>query len=91
MRRMSKIQIIPTLKRSMLIKRRSRLGGAPQADALAEAQKDVFDQLVNPMQLATKRDLAKMEGRLTRATYNAMYGMIGAVIAVAGIAVAILK
>lgn len=64
-----------------------------QAEALANAQREAFEEMVSTRELATKADiarlenkmdgrLAEMEVRLTKAMYNALVGFAAVIAAV---------
>ena len=51
--------------------------GVPQAQAngMAEAQKEAFEQMISTRELATKRDLLELEARLAK-SHNAMLAWV---------------
>lgn len=76
-----------------------------QADALANAQNSAFAEMVATSELATQKDItrldnhmvqlekqmAEMETRLVKSFHNALFGFTGVIIAAVAAAVAILK
>lgn len=62
-----------------------------QADLIARTEQTREENLTASRDIATRRDLAEMEVRITRAMYNAMFGLVAAVAAIAGVIIAIIK
>lgn len=62
-----------------------------QADLIAKTQEVRIDAVVRAGDLATKQDLAETEAMMTKAMYNAFFGLIAAVAAISGAVFSLLK